>query len=332
MSIDLIDAWEVTCQHCPASIVVAQWRDAAKHGWAVPVDGALQLCPACLVTHKARLMELCDNSKEPKTMTDGQSDIDYGDDYYAANEQDVEPPPVANKIDAEAIGLAIVKQWCPTSPPAWKRNLTNIIADEIRKALGKADTADITSLATTILSQQEDIVRREESICRLMQNAGVAAERIREMEDTVRNVNANIDRRDKTIKRLDASNEKDVELIQRLRQDIIEKDELVRGLHRDIEALEAIRDAVPEAKESKEPANSPPKVLSDTDEGAMVGAISIYFLDHTEATVTQLAKLAEVTERRIREYVVSADHLSYEMRPIIRLAPAMETPQTPKGE
>lgn len=127
MGIDFIHAWEVTCQHCPVTIVVAQWRDAAKHGWAVPVDGALQLCPACLANHKARLMEL----------VHGQSDIDYGD----TGKQIVQPPSVANKIDAEAIGLAIVKQWCPTSPPAWKRNLTNIVADEIRKALGKAGTA-----------------------------------------------------------------------------------------------------------------------------------------------------------------------------------------------
>lgn len=154
MGIDFFHAWEVTCQHCPASIVVAQWRDAAKHGWAVPVDGALQLCPACLANHKARLMELahghfqCDNSKEPKTMTDGQSDIDYGDDYYAANEA---------------------------------QRLADIVADEIAKALGKTkqDVAtaaasiirhqkcDIADLNTKIRSRDESIITRDELIERL---------------------------------------------------------------------------------------------------------------------------------------------------------------------
>ncbi len=55
MSIRTITASEVGCQRCDATIVVSQWRQAAKHGWAVPVDGHLQLCPACLKRLKAAI-------------------------------------------------------------------------------------------------------------------------------------------------------------------------------------------------------------------------------------------------------------------------------------
>jgi hypothetical protein len=56
MSIETIQASKVTCQQCPATIVVADWRDARKFGWAVPSDGQMQLCPVCLENHKQRLM------------------------------------------------------------------------------------------------------------------------------------------------------------------------------------------------------------------------------------------------------------------------------------
>jgi hypothetical protein len=32
--------------------LVPSWRDAKHHGWAVPSDGHLQLCPDCLKAHK----------------------------------------------------------------------------------------------------------------------------------------------------------------------------------------------------------------------------------------------------------------------------------------
>ncbi len=56
MSIHTITAEKVTCQQCDNTIIVEQWRDAAKHGWAVPTDGGLQLCPLCLDVHKAGLI------------------------------------------------------------------------------------------------------------------------------------------------------------------------------------------------------------------------------------------------------------------------------------
>ena len=51
MGIKMIQACEVSCQKCPATIVVLDWRDAEKWGWAVPCDGGLQLCPCCLARH-----------------------------------------------------------------------------------------------------------------------------------------------------------------------------------------------------------------------------------------------------------------------------------------
>ncbi len=57
MGIKTVHATEVSCQHCPATILVHQWREAAGFGWAVPSDGQLQLCPRRLVAHKERLAE-----------------------------------------------------------------------------------------------------------------------------------------------------------------------------------------------------------------------------------------------------------------------------------
>ena len=57
MSIETISASKITCQHCPATLIVEKWQDARNHGWAVPNDGQLQLCPVCLENHKRRLMK-----------------------------------------------------------------------------------------------------------------------------------------------------------------------------------------------------------------------------------------------------------------------------------
>ena len=47
-----VTAAEVGCDNCEETIVLPHWRDAAEHGWCVPSDGHLQLCPACLADHK----------------------------------------------------------------------------------------------------------------------------------------------------------------------------------------------------------------------------------------------------------------------------------------
>ena len=52
VGIKTVQAVEVGCNHCPGTILVEHWRDASKFGWAVPVDGQLQLCPRCLEAHK----------------------------------------------------------------------------------------------------------------------------------------------------------------------------------------------------------------------------------------------------------------------------------------
>ncbi len=55
MGLEAIDAWKVSCQRCEETIVVEEWQDARKHGWAVPSDGHLHLCPKCVEFHKGVL-------------------------------------------------------------------------------------------------------------------------------------------------------------------------------------------------------------------------------------------------------------------------------------
>ena len=59
----------VSCQHCPACIVVPKWPDARTQGWAVELDGnaELQLCPACVAAHNKKLID--ENRKRPRPAT-----------------------------------------------------------------------------------------------------------------------------------------------------------------------------------------------------------------------------------------------------------------------
>ena len=57
MGIQHITVAEVSCQNCEDTILVKNWRDANEYGWAVPIDGHFQLCPACLKDYKAKLFE-----------------------------------------------------------------------------------------------------------------------------------------------------------------------------------------------------------------------------------------------------------------------------------
>lgn len=52
MGIKTVEASEVSCQKCEATILVKHWTDARLQGWAVPCDGQLQLCPTCLAHQK----------------------------------------------------------------------------------------------------------------------------------------------------------------------------------------------------------------------------------------------------------------------------------------
>lgn len=47
MGIRMIEATEVSCQQCDATVLVKHWRDARHSGWVVPTDGQLHLCPDC---------------------------------------------------------------------------------------------------------------------------------------------------------------------------------------------------------------------------------------------------------------------------------------------
>lgn len=55
LSIKHIEVAEVGCERCDKTIVVHKWTDARNHGWAVPCDGHLQLCPACVQFEKGVL-------------------------------------------------------------------------------------------------------------------------------------------------------------------------------------------------------------------------------------------------------------------------------------
>ena len=55
MGIKTIQASEVSCQKCEATILVKHWTDAKTHGWVVPCDGHLQLCPFCAAFQKGVL-------------------------------------------------------------------------------------------------------------------------------------------------------------------------------------------------------------------------------------------------------------------------------------
>ena len=63
MGIRHIEVAEVSSQKCDEVILVENWRDAAKHGWAVPPDGHLQLCPICLRVHKAVMLATAEAPK-----------------------------------------------------------------------------------------------------------------------------------------------------------------------------------------------------------------------------------------------------------------------------
>ncbi len=57
LDIEVCNVAKVSCQRCPATIIVSRWRDAQQYGWAVPSDGHLQLCPSCRTAHKRKLRE-----------------------------------------------------------------------------------------------------------------------------------------------------------------------------------------------------------------------------------------------------------------------------------
>lgn len=56
MGIRTIEATEISCQRCQKTLIVKHWRDARNHGWAVPADGQMQLCPECVLIHKGMIM------------------------------------------------------------------------------------------------------------------------------------------------------------------------------------------------------------------------------------------------------------------------------------
>ena len=56
MGIKTVTKIQVGCQDCEATILVDHWHDAREHGWAVPADGMLQLCPVCVRIRQAVLM------------------------------------------------------------------------------------------------------------------------------------------------------------------------------------------------------------------------------------------------------------------------------------
>ena len=46
---------QIMCDSCRKSIFLEHWKDAAKLGWCVPIDGAFQKCPECTKKYKEKL-------------------------------------------------------------------------------------------------------------------------------------------------------------------------------------------------------------------------------------------------------------------------------------
>ena len=63
MGIHYIEAAEVQCQRCKATILVRHWQDARQHNWAVPCDGNVQLCPDCVAACREDFKRKCKVSK-----------------------------------------------------------------------------------------------------------------------------------------------------------------------------------------------------------------------------------------------------------------------------
>lgn len=55
MAIKCIQLVQVICDDCGKSIFLEKWRDAAKLGWAAPIDGGMQKCPPCLEKYKDKI-------------------------------------------------------------------------------------------------------------------------------------------------------------------------------------------------------------------------------------------------------------------------------------
>jgi len=47
MAIKCVNLVQVTCDDCGTMLMLEAWQDAAKLGWAAPIDGAFQRCPEC---------------------------------------------------------------------------------------------------------------------------------------------------------------------------------------------------------------------------------------------------------------------------------------------
>lgn len=57
MAIHISEMCLVTCDKCPAYIIIPRWQDASKLGWSAPIDGAFQWCPGCTKAHVDGLVQ-----------------------------------------------------------------------------------------------------------------------------------------------------------------------------------------------------------------------------------------------------------------------------------
>ena len=55
MAIKCINLVQVICDDCGKSILLENWQEASKLGWAAPIDGAVQQCPPCLEKYKDKI-------------------------------------------------------------------------------------------------------------------------------------------------------------------------------------------------------------------------------------------------------------------------------------
>ena len=63
-----------------------------------------------------------------------------------------------------------------------------------------------------------------------------------------------------------------------------------------------------------------PPVLSESDHGAMVGAVDLFLQQYGESTISQLAAAADVSEDAMLAYFEASDHLVWNTGFLVRLA------------
>ena len=78
MAIKCIKLIQVICDVCGRSIMLDNWQDASKLGWAAPIDGAFQKCPECNKKYVDKIFQEAKLSKIAKECPLGTNSPNLG--------------------------------------------------------------------------------------------------------------------------------------------------------------------------------------------------------------------------------------------------------------